>query len=216
MTPKDIASGLRLLIYDDTCKGGRAKIGLTHSWWIGGSFYRRIGRFDGVCAAHSWHEALHFLNTFETTRSIDEIQFWGHGKWGEARISMDILDIHSLKRKSPLFTDLQGVAKRLKGPDSRFWFRTCETFGAEKGHAFATAFATFMNCLVAGHTYIIGPWQSGLHCLKPGETPDWPVDEGVREGTPEEPARAFWSRPGRNHTITCLQDRIPKKWTAAL
>jgi hypothetical protein len=212
MKEQDKGSALKLLVYDDTCKGGRAKIGLTHSWWLGGSFYRRIGRFDGVCAAHSWREALDFLIGFEAARPIGEIQFWGHGKWGEARIARDILDISSLQETSPLYAGLQDVAARMQGPQSRFWFRTCETFGAEKGHAFASAFSTFMNCLVAGHTYIIGPWQSGLHCIKPGETPDWPVEEGVREGTPGAPTRAFWSRPGRGRTITCLQDRIPNKW----
>lgn len=85
----------------------------------------------------------------------------------------------------------------------------CETFGAEIGQRFAKAWVDFFNCRAAGHTYIIGPFQSGLHILKPGEEPNWSPWEGLKDGTPAAPKHALWSRPSVPNTITCLHGRIP-------
>jgi hypothetical protein len=90
-----------------------------------------------------------------------------------------------------------------------WWFRTCETFGALPGQRFATELADFLGARVAGHTYIIGHVQSGLHTLRPGERPTWSEDEGLREGSPDEPRRAHWSRLRAPNTITCLRGTIP-------
>jgi hypothetical protein len=97
--------------------------------------------------------------------SIAEIQFWGHNKW-EALSSTGIGDISALHPQHHLHKYLQAIRERLM-PDGKalWWFQTCETFGAESGQRFAKAWVNFFDCRAAGHTYIIGPFQSGLHLL---------------------------------------------------
>ncbi len=198
------------MVYDDTCRGSRLLPGLTHSWIVGGWLYRLLGRIDHMRGVQSWGEALHWLSTVELGRQIGEIQFWGHGKWGLARVGAEQLDMTALQPDHPYHPMLRAVRERLIGPNALWWFRTCETFGCRPGHRFAKEWTRFFGCRAAGHTYIIGPWQSGLHCLRPGETPGWSVYEGLAEGTPENPEKALWSKPWEPNTITCLQNRHPQ------
>ena len=86
----------------------------------------------------------------------------------------------------------------LPGGDALFWFRTCETFAGAEGHAFARAWTRFFRARAAGHTFIIGPLQSGLHVLAPGEEPSWPEDEGGH----------VWSSPRAPSTITFLHGTV--------
>jgi hypothetical protein len=72
--------------------------------------------------------------------------------------------------------------------------------------------ADFFGCRVAGHTYTIGYWQSGLHSLVPGALPDWPLDEGLAAGAPRMPTRSLASSPDAPHTISCLVGEIPDGW----
>lgn len=97
-------------------------------------------------------------------------------------------------------------------PIPLWWFRTCETLGASCGQAFARAWADFLGCRVAGHTHVIGFYQSGLHSLRPGEKPTWSADEGIIEGDAARPLRAAESRRGIPNTITCLGGRPPPGW----
>jgi len=107
----------------------------------------------------------------------------------------------------------QPIANDLKnGEPALWWFRTCETLGAECGQAFAMAWADFFNCRVAGHTHVIGFYQSGLHSLSPGESPGWSASEGILEGDAREPLRAAESRRGEPNTITCHGGQIPAGW----
>ncbi|MCA9489590.1 MAG: hypothetical protein KC621_06690, partial [Myxococcales bacterium] len=80
------------------------------------------------------------------------------------------------------------------------------------GRRFARDFADHQGVAVAGHTYVIGPFQSGLHLLRPGAEPHWTPDEGLCEGTPSRPIRARWSRWSEPHTITCLHGAVPPGW----
>lgn len=215
-------AGLRLLIFDHTCrrlalhrkKGAwrpAVESPLTFSWMAGNVLYRAMGRLDHAKAITSWEEALDWLAEVEPERPIDEIQYWGHGKWGEVRVDREVMDEGILDALHPLHDKLCRVRERLSGPDALWWFRTCETFGAHKGHAFAKAWSSFMNCRAAGHTFIIGPWQSGLHQLRPGEEPTWSPTEGLAEGnSPERPREALWSRPWHPNTISCLGGAIPE------
>ena len=98
---------------------------------------------------------------------------------------------------------------RLVSPDALWWWRTCETFGAAAGHAFARAWTTALGCRAAGHTHVIAAWQSGLHVLAPGAAPDWSADEGLAEGTPTTPIRAHPSRRTAPSTIHFLTTRLP-------
>ncbi len=200
---------VRLMIYDRTCTGRRALPGLTHSWIAGALLYRSLGRIDLFRGVSSWEEGLSFLADAALERPVAEVQFWGHGKWGEARVAGDVLDERALSRESPLEPLLRRLRARLRAADGLFWFRTCETFGAEKGHSFARAFTDFLGCDAAGHTYIIGPWQSGLHRLAPGEKPGWSSGEGIAEGSAAKPTKALWSKRTAPNTITCLHGAVP-------
>lgn len=201
---------LRLLIYDDTCLGKRPFLpGLTHCWRAGRLLYQGLGRIDRTFAAQNWEQALRWLIDVEPERPIAEIQYWGHGKWGKVFIDKEPLDIFALEHDHPYFELLTAIRARLIGPRALWWFRTCETFGANAGHEFARAWTSFFNCRAAGHTYIIGPWQSGLHCLHPGQLPHWSPEEGIEKGSPANPIKARWSRAGEPNTIFCTQNTHP-------
>lgn len=201
---------LRLLLFDDTCRGKNLLPGLTHSWIAGSILYRGLRRLDRAQGVRSWADGLNWLASVGGEQPIAEIQFWGHGKWGNARVDRDVLDVTALQSDHEYYDSLTAIRDRLIGPEALWWFRTCETFGAEPGHRFARRWTKFFNCRVAGHTYIIGPWQSGLHCLAPGEEPAWSVREGLKKGTPRRPVKALWSRPGEPNTLSCLHNDHPE------
>jgi hypothetical protein len=201
---------LRLMIYDRTCTGPRLRPGLSHAWWTGGVLYgkllRRLHAWHGV---RSWAEGLAWLAQVQRERAIAEVQFWGHGKWGRAYVGRDVLDRDALGPGHPLHAALAAVRERLVGPEALWWFRTCETFGALPGHEFAQGLTDYLGCRAAGHTYIIGGWQSGLHSLRPGERPGWSPLEGLKDGAPEDPREALWSRRREPNTIHFLSGVIP-------
>lgn len=199
---------LELLVYDSTCRGRGPLPGLSHAWGIGAGLYRGLGRIQSSRGVQSWGEALNWLATTGEDQPISGIQFWGHGKWGTALVDRDVFDERALIRGHPLHPALTQVRERLN-PESLMWFRTCETFGAHRGARFARSLADFLGCRVAGHTYIIGDWQSGLHTLEPGHLPTWSPEEGLAEGDARAPERARWSTPFEPNTIHCLRGAIP-------
>jgi len=69
-----------------------------------------------------------------------------------------------------------------------------------------------LGARVAGHTFIIGAIQSGLHGLRPGGKPDWSAEEGIAEGPATAPVRAHESGIFEPHTITCFKGEVPEKW----
>ena len=205
-----MAPGLRLLIFDRTCTGRPLLPGLSHAWIAGAWLYRGLRRFDARLPATSWDEALAWLAAVRPGEPIAEVQFWGHGKWGEARIGADRLDAAALRPGHPRHPALRALrARLLPGGQALWWFRTCETLGAAPGHDLARRWTDFFGARVAGHTYIIGPWQSGLHSLAPGQDPTWSPREGLLAGTPQRPERAAWSAPGQPNTIHCLHGAVP-------
>lgn len=205
---------LRLMVYDATKLAGRGAMQtlLTSSWIAGGALYRGLGRLDLSYGATSWTDALAWLAEVERGREIAEVQYWGHGTWGRAVIGKgDFLDRSAVvDEQHPLHQDLKALRARLT-PSSLFWFRTCETFGREEGHAFATSWTRFFGCRAAGHTYVIGPWQSGLHSLRPGEEPGWSKTEGLPHGE-EAPKYALMSSRTAPRTISCLHGAVPDGW----
>lgn len=209
MTESHALSPLRLVVYDRTCGGRGLGPGLSHSWIAGAHLYRLRNLVDVSFGAADWTEALMWLAAVQPERLIGEIQYWGHGKWGQLFIDRTSLDESALLHDHRFAPLLDRVRSRLVGPAALLWFRTCESFGARRGQSFAEALADRMGCRVAGHTYIIGPFQSGLHSLQPGQRSHWPAEEGLREGTPLAPRRALWSTPWAPRTIHCLQGRIP-------
>jgi hypothetical protein len=204
-----VSHPLRLLIFDRTCRGPRLLPGLSHAWRAGNHLYRGLGRLDAGFGAAGWDEALDWLNDQQPDRPIAEIQFWGHGQWGRVRMGGEVLDRRALEPGHRLFPALDRLRGRLlAGNEGLCWFRSCETFGTAAGHDFAAAWTRFFGCRAAGHTHVIGFWQSGLHSLLPGEQPGWSVDEGLIQSDPPAPY-ARGSGPGAPNTVTCLHGRVP-------
>jgi hypothetical protein len=200
---------MRVLVYDRTCvwRGG----GLSHAWAAGAALYRRLGRIDEAHGVASWDEALAWLAT--RPEPIEEWQYWGHGKWGAVFVDRDALDATALVSGSPQHAQLVAVRARL-APDALVWFRTCETFGARRGIALAEQLADFLGARVAGHTFVIGLHQSGLHGLAPGARADWSADEGLAAGTVDDPLGARPSWPWAPRTVTCFTGEVPPAWFA--
>jgi hypothetical protein len=205
-----VSDGLRLVVFDRTCRS-RAGLGLSRVWSSGTHLYRVLGRTDGSFAADSFGSALAWLSTFRPGRPIAEVQFWGHGKWGRIFVGREVLDRRALEPRHEHHAALLRIRERMTA-SALWWFRTCETFGADAGRDFAAAWTTFFGCPAAGHTFVIGYWQSGLHLLRPGMAPKWAADEGLIEGSPAAPRRAAISLPDKPNTVTCFTGRVPPGW----
>jgi hypothetical protein len=201
------------MVFDKTCK--RWGFGLSTAWGAGSMLYRALGRLDATFGATTWDEALAWLATYEPARPISEIQYWGHGRWGKVLVDADPLDASALRPGHALYPRVEAVRERLvTNGDALVWLRTCEAFGARVGQDFASRLAETFRARVAGHTFIIGPLQSGLHGLHPGHAPDWSADEGIAEGSADAPRRAEISMPGSPRTITCFDGEVPADWFA--
>ncbi|MFO0560616.1 MAG: hypothetical protein U0269_21555 [Polyangiales bacterium] len=204
---------MRVMLYDPTCVRSLGRPGLSKYWRAGSVLYGSVlRRFDAWRAVRSWDEGLRWIANLRPSEPIDEVQYWGHGKWGCALIDRDLFDERALVSSHPLNPSLRAIAARMRGRDALFWFRTCETLGADVGHRFARDLADTMGCRVAGHTFVIGALQSGLHSLSPGASPHWDAAEGLAEGTPSDPRRAHASSWRAPNTIHCLQGAIPPRW----
>ena len=202
-----VSQALRLVLFDATQRGRKPRaLGL--SWQLGATLYRGLGRIDAAYGARSFADAFHWLANYEPERAIAELQYWGHGKWGRLFIDRECLDRSALNPNHALRPHLDALRERL-APNALLWFRTCETLGAQPGHDFASALSDFSGATIAGHTFVIGFFQSGLHALAPGATPHWSKTEGLARGTPEDPMQAHSSGPQRPNTITCLTGEIP-------
>jgi hypothetical protein len=90
------------------------------------------------------------------------------------------------------------------------WLRCCSTFG-HHGRDFAARLAERIGVRVAGHTHIIGAWQSGTHSLAPGERAGWDADEGV-EITNGVARAARDSSASAPRTISCFRLGLPEGW----
>jgi hypothetical protein len=202
-----VSEPLRLVVYDVTQRTRPPK-GLGLAWHAGTYLYRGLGRIDAAFGARDWSGALAWLVEQARERPIAEIQYWGHGRWGRALIDGESLDRAALSPGHALERPLAALRERLV-PNALVWFRTCETLGARPGQDFARAFSDRLHVRVAGHTFVIGFFQSGLHLLSPGNAPSWSVDEGLARGTPANPELALSSGPNQPNTVTCLSGEVP-------
>jgi hypothetical protein len=215
--------GLRLMVYDETdikrtfsykSLDGETEqldidIGLSHSWFAGGYLYRALGQVDYFKGFSSWDSALEWLATVGGDKPIAEIEYWGHGSPGKVWLNGKHLNEQAF---SGVYANrLKAVVARLK-PSSTVWIRSCSVFAGQPGHKLARAWATGFGCRVAAHTHIIGPWQSGLHSIQPGQEPSWSDREGILAGTAAKPTKMKTSTPWAPNTITCLRSDIPKGW----
>lgn len=189
--------------------------GLSTAWRAGALLYRGRGAVDASFGATSWDDAARFVETHAPAEPLEELQYWGHGRFGRIFVDRDVLDASALDAQRPhrFFAVLR---ERLSSRRARslFWMRTCEAFGGHVGHDFAQRLADFLGVPVAGHTHVIGFWQSGLHGLAPGARPDWSPSEGVARGNADAPELGVWSTPDAPHTISCLEGSVPPTWFA--
>lgn len=207
-----------LLIYDGSKRSGERL--LRSAWAVGARVYRGLGRIDAAYGATSWDDALHWLVKRGQQGAIAEVQFWGHGKWGMAFIDSDMLTVASLREGHPHHAYLCALARgpfaeftrNKPGALPLFWFRTCETFGADAGHVFAQELSALLGTRVAGHTHIIGVLQSGLQGLMPGEAPHWSAEAGLLDGTAANPRQAADSSPSAPRTIHFMNGVFPSSW----
>ncbi len=221
---------MHLLVYDATWEGPWYQPLLTSSWKAGGALYKSHPHaVDESFGATSWEEALAWLCSVRPGEPIDSVQYWGHGFYGRVYVGRDILDVDALAAGHARHNDLLALRQRMRGESSLFWFRTCSTFATPRGIAFARAWTRFFGCRAAGHTFVIGPLQSGLHSLGPSDEPTWAPTEGVSAEVrkkrrtalvPEDVGAdkygaervALGSRPWSPNTITCLHGAIPDGW----
>jgi hypothetical protein len=177
----------RVMIYDAT--DTRPGVELADAWLAGSWLYRAFRSLDICQGFGTWKQALDWL---ESLGPVDSVQYWGHGSPGAVWLGGQRLDVNELARVR--VRDL-------------FWLRTCASFAGEKGQELARDMSSVLGCRVAGHTFNIGPLQSGLHSLAPGDEPGWLLAEGLGEN-----GRPTWSRPWSPNTVTFLHSSFPKEW----
>jgi hypothetical protein len=203
----------RLMIYDNTTLTDSVdwkEDGLAYSWFAGGKLYRVFRWVDKCKGVGSWEEALDWMIEQGKESGISQIQYWGHGSRGNVWIGREPLNLRTLKASHKLYDKWAELRTHLTD-DALIWFRTCSTYNGELGHVFAQKFTDFMGCKTAAHTFIIGPWQGGLHTLEPGEEPYWDVKEGLVEQS-DGTWKSKMSWPGDPNTIFCLKGSIPEGW----
>jgi len=187
--------------------------GLSPIWRAGTVLHRLTGAADASLGATSWSEALAWAADTSRARGrpIGSVQIWGHGGWGSMALGKTALDAAALRPDHALAAPIDALRGCLDGPESLFWMRCCSAFGHSIGQRFAEALALRLGCRVAGHTHIIGFFQSGTHSLRPGERAGWPVDEGVlREDGRATGAR--WSTRSAPNTVSCLSLGLPEDY----
>jgi hypothetical protein len=184
--------------------------GLTRWWRLGAVMHRVVRHAHATTGASSWTQALSWATSIarERGRRIGELQIWGHGGWGYMGLGQSRLDLEALTKRSPLADSIDAFRAELSN-DALFWVRCCSAFGAAPGRAFAPALADRLSARVAGHTFIIGGFQSGAHSLSPGDLPTWDPEEGV-ERLANGTAVARDSSLTAPNTLTCLRLGLPR------
>jgi hypothetical protein len=187
--------------------------GLSPIWRAGTLLHRLSFAADASLGATSWPGALEWAaaKSRELGRPIGSLQVWGHGGWGSMAIGATDLDRAALRPGHALGAALDAFKAALAGPESILWLRCCSAFGHSTGQQFAEALAVRLGCRVAGHTYIIGVFQSGTHSLRPGEKAAWDADEGVKKSGGRAVA-ALTSAPDAPNTVSCLALGLPEAY----
>jgi hypothetical protein len=198
---------LDVMFYDASEWAGEQ---LRFSWIAGEVLYKLFGSIDEANGCFSWTEALQWLLEVQKDKKIKTIQFWGHGTPGNVWINGQSLSIGNLLVAGIHKHLLLKLSQRLTS-ESVIWFRACNVAATKQGQEFMKSLAEILGCRAAAHTFIVHPWQSGLHTIGPGEQPHWPLDEGVKikkDGT----MQMLWSKPWSPNTVFCLASKIPNGW----
>jgi hypothetical protein len=178
-------SGQRLIIYDNT------ENSIKEWFWRRYVQVRRGWKKIGVS---SWADAKDkILEAVRPGTRLMELQIWGDGAPGMPGING--------KPPPDAFWWLVGT---LVTPESLVWFRMCSVFWGRKGDDFAISTAKTLGCRVAGHTHVIGPWQSGLWSYTGKSLPAFAPHEGD------------WTKlksgPFQPNTIFCAKMSFPDFW----
>jgi len=184
---------------------------MTQKWVVGGLLYRMLRSIDYCEGFPSWGAALKWIAEFQPDMPISQIQYWGHGSPGKARLGHEALQKHSLATGQPYAKLFERIKTRFT-EDTSIWFRVCTLFAGEEGREFGRRWANRLGCRIVAHTHVIGWYQSGGHIIRPGEEADWDPMEGILKGTPNRIKKAVWSERGLVNTINCLNGNIPTYW----
>ena len=193
---------LDIMFYDSSDWAGEQ---LRFSWVTGGKFYKLFRSVEHYNGFDNWIEALKWICSVEPDKKINSLQFWGHGSPGRVWINGDFLSARSVLASSDHKVHLSNLKNRLTN-DSLVWFRSCNVFAGKEGQLFAKVISSALECRIASHTYIVGPWQSGLHTIKPGQEPAWTEEEGL------DGDKKLWSMPWSPNTVFCLTGKVPESW----
>lgn len=169
---------------------------LSFLWRLGAWLALRRGIAQAAIPVSNWFDLAEALRRFKT---FDSVQVWGHGS--PARPLLD--------GRAPNAADLALLSAIVRpmvlagGGRIPIWvWRSCAVFSGTMGRNYAAMCTATFGCRVAGFTYNIGwrwGWQSGMHVLAPGFSPDWLATEGCgKDGRP------VWSRWRAPFTIWCL------------
>lgn len=185
---------MRVTVYDKNPGVGFIQWCLKTSWFLGCFLQKILGLVDAYYGAESWDDALKWLEA--QPGPLMSIQYWGHGGPGRVWLAQKMMP-----------QDLLLPLKTKVLMDSVIWWRTCSTFQGAAGYAFSAHLADSLNCVVAGHTRIIGLIQGGLHTRRPHEPARWPIEEAEPKSS-WLPSWAVWG----THTVTCCRTTIPEGW----
>ena len=177
-----------VIVFDDT---ERSFVG--DSWRMGAKAYVRAGKAFAVLPLKDFSDIARGRVTLDGDYAVE---FWCHGAPG----------MISWYRRPFRSGDVSRAAEKMRV--NRIWFRSCSTFAGSIGHHFAANVAEHAGCTVAGHTHLIGPLQSGLHTLEPGQPPYWSMNEGQKGNR----TGGKWSSPWAPNTITAWRNDIPSAW----
>ena len=199
---------LRLMIYDRSCPRPWFLPGLSQVWGLGRHLYRALGRLDASRGAASWAEALDWLATVQPEAPIAEIQFWGHGRWGLARIGER--GARRQRAAAPGTPTTPGWRACAIGccpdGDALWWFRTCETFGTETRAGLRPRLDTLFRLPRRRPHLRDRRLAERAAFAAPGASARLVGRRGRGAGRLAEPD----SGPGAPNTITFLHGRIPE------
>lgn len=178
---------MKIILYDNTENGVK-------EWFWRRYIQVRAGwRKFGVA---SWHDGIdRILDAVRPGTRLMELQIWGDGS----------PSMPAINGKAPPEMFWKELAN-LVTPESIVWFRMCSVFYGEKGLRFAHNTALQLGCRVAGHSRIIGPWQSGLFRVTPGGTPSWADPERFENWMDAK------SGPFQQRTIACFRMSFHDSW----
>jgi hypothetical protein len=196
------------------------QVGLVSSWVAGAARMLMLRRNTAVAiGAATWESALPRMVEAARRRStrIGSVQVWGHGAPGRMLLGpTSEFTVASLRPAHVHHEALVQLREHLVD-GAWWWFRGCSVIAGHRGQRFATMLAAHMQVDVVGHTYTIGPYQSGGHAVRPGQAAQDVYDEmeGIAKGTAQKPQSFKMSGADEPNTVFATALNPPAGWWAA-